>query len=73
MSNLLMNDPQFFLTVLAWTFLVVLAILWIALPFAVFGTKDKLTELIKETKRTNQAIEKLRQELSGRSSSDNAD
>ncbi|VVM20197.1 hypothetical protein BSPWISOXPB_5199 [uncultured Gammaproteobacteria bacterium] len=32
-------------------FLFVLAILWFLLPFAIFGTKDKLSELIAETKK----------------------
>ncbi len=40
-------------------FLVVLAILWILLPFAVFGTKDLLEELIKETKKTNELLQKI--------------
>ncbi len=36
-------------------FLFVLAILCFLLPFAIFGTKDKLGELISESKKTNQA------------------
>ncbi len=46
-------------------FLLVLAILWFFLPFAIFGTKDKLNELIAETKKTNEELEKLRVAISG--------
>ncbi len=45
--------------VLIILFLVVLAILWFLLPFAIFGTKDKLDALISETKKINQELEKL--------------
>jgi hypothetical protein len=45
-------------------FLVVLAILWFILPFAIFGTKSKLDALIVETKKTNTELEKLRGQLS---------
>jgi len=44
-------------------FLFVLAILWFFLPFAIFGTKDKLNELIEETKKTNNELQKLRAEV----------
>ncbi len=44
-------------------FLVVLAILWFLLPFAIFGTKDKLGELIAETKKTNEELKALRAEV----------
>jgi hypothetical protein len=44
-------------------FLVVLAILWFLLPFAIFGTKDKLSELIAESKKTNEELKALRAEL----------
>lgn len=44
-------------------FLVVLAILWFLLPFAIFGTKDKLSELITETKKTNEELKALRAEV----------
>lgn len=44
-------------------FLFVLAILWFLLPFAIFGTKDKLSELIAETKKTNEQLSALRSEL----------
>lgn len=44
-------------------FLFVLAILWFLLPFAIFGTKDKLSELIAENKKTNELLAALRSEL----------
>jgi hypothetical protein len=37
----------------------VLAILWICLPFAVFGTKPKLDRIISEATTTNQHLAKL--------------
>jgi len=44
-------------------FLFVLAILWFLLPFAIFGTKDKLSELIAESKKTNEQLSALRAEV----------
>jgi membrane protein insertase Oxa1/YidC/SpoIIIJ len=44
-------------------FLFVLAILWFLLPFAIFGTKDKLSELIAESKKTNEQLSALRSEV----------
>ena len=44
-------------------FLLVLAILWFLLPFAIFGTKDKLSELITESKKTNDQLNALRAEI----------
>src|SRR5262245_15452012 len=43
-------------------FLIVLTILWIVLPFALFGTKPLLRELIAETKKTNAYLAALRTE-----------
>ena len=40
---------------LFWLFMVVLAILWIALPFAVFGIKGRLDTIIRELKKLNAA------------------
>lgn len=40
-------------------FLVVLAVLWFLLPFAVFGVKQLLTELIAEQKKTNALLLKV--------------
>ncbi|MBA6335997.1 hypothetical protein H4J57_02135 [Colwellia sp. BRX8-7] len=44
-------------------FLFVLAVLWFLLPFAIFGTKDKLSELIAESKKTNEQLSALRLEV----------
>jgi hypothetical protein len=39
---------------------VVLAIAWILLPFAMFGMKPLLRELIAETKRTNALLQEVK-------------
>ncbi len=44
-------------------FLFVLAVLWFVLPFAVFGIKDKLAEIIAEQKTTNETLAALASEL----------
>jgi hypothetical protein len=46
-------------------FLIILCILWFLLPFAIFGTKDKLDELIYETRKTNEELSALRFEVAG--------
>lgn len=33
-----------------------IAILWILMPFAIFGSKDLLRELIREQKKTNEIL-----------------
>ena len=38
-------------------FLLILAICWIILPFALIGTKPLLRELIRETRRTNELLD----------------
>lgn len=48
---------------IVFLFLLILAILWFLLPFAVFGTKDKLSTLIAESQRTNAALERISKEL----------
>ncbi|MEJ8846367.1 hypothetical protein [Variovorax rhizosphaerae] len=40
-----------------WLFLIVLAILWICMPFAIFGTKPLLRELLAEQKKTNKLLQ----------------
>src|SRR5882672_9904438 len=40
-------------------FLIVLAICWIVLPFAVVGTKPLLLRLIRDTEETNQLLRSL--------------
>lgn len=37
----------------------VLAVLWICLPFAVFGIKDLARVLIEEQRKTNDLLQKL--------------
>lgn len=44
-------------------FLFVLAVLWFLLPFAIFGTKDKLAEIIAESKKTNAELARIAAEL----------
>jgi hypothetical protein len=39
------------------SFLAVLSVCWIVLPFALIGTKGLLRELIAETRRTNALLE----------------
>lgn len=41
-------------------FLFLLAILWILMPFAIFGTKDRLDILIAEAKKQNELLSELR-------------
>ena len=40
-------------------FLLVVAIVWFFLPFAVFGTKGRIDTLIAETRRTNELLTHL--------------
>lgn len=49
--------------IFVFAFLILLAILWFCLPFAIFGTKDLLKQLIAENQRTNTELESLRSEL----------
>ena len=49
---------------LIFLFLLVLAILWFFLPFAIFGTKDKLAALIAESRKTNLELSRIAAELS---------
>ena len=53
--------------ILIYLFLFVLALLWFFLPFAIFGTKDKLNQLIRETEETNEELRRIRIQLSGTS------
>jgi hypothetical protein len=41
-------------------FLIILAIAWTLLPFAMFGIKPLLRDLIAETRQTNRLLEELR-------------
>jgi hypothetical protein len=49
--------------VVIFLFLLVLAVLWFLLPFAIFGTKDKLAVLIAESKQTNAELARIAAEL----------
>jgi hypothetical protein len=40
-------------------FLIVLAILWFFLPFAVFGTKPLIEQLIVETRKNNELLARI--------------
>ncbi len=51
-------------------FLVILGILWVLLPFAVFGVKDRLDKLIAQSKKTNALLESLSHPLTKKESSD---
>jgi hypothetical protein len=42
-----------------FAFLLILAILWFLLPFAIFGTKDLLEKILKSNEETNAKLEKL--------------
>ncbi|KAF1721958.1 hypothetical protein [Pseudoxanthomonas wuyuanensis] len=44
-------------------FLLVLGILWFVLPFAVFGIKPLLRQLIVEQKRTNEVLTRISQQI----------
>jgi hypothetical protein len=44
-------------------FFFILAMLWFLLPFAIFGTKDKLAEIIAESKKTNAELSRISSEL----------
>ena len=39
--------------------LVILLILWVALPFSIFGIKDLIREAIEEQKKTNELLKNL--------------
>ncbi|WP_024851904.1 hypothetical protein [Hydrogenovibrio kuenenii] len=44
-------------------FLLVAGILWFLMPFAVFGTKSKLDELIQSQIQTNQLLHQVQNEI----------
>jgi hypothetical protein len=62
-----------FLGIVIALFLLALAILWFILPFAIFGTKDKLSELIAESRQTNAHLAALRTEISEIKGNNNLD
>ena len=52
-----------FLALVLFGFLFMLAVLWFLLPFAIFGTKDKLDILIQETKANIEAVKALHETM----------
>lgn len=46
-------------TIVVFALGVAIVIAWIVLPFAVFGTKDLLEQLLSEAKRTNTLLDRL--------------
>jgi cytochrome b subunit of formate dehydrogenase len=46
----------------------IIAILWILMPFAVFGVKDKLQTLIDETKKNTEATNALHETIKNQGS-----
>lgn len=51
-------------------FLFILVILWILLPLAIFGIKDKLEQLVAEMQRTNYALVRLVESMAAERSDD---
>lgn len=49
--------------ILFWSFVIVIAILWILLPFAVFGIKDYLKSIIKNSDEMLKAVRDLNQSI----------
>jgi len=43
------------IVIAVWVLGIILAILWIALPFAVFGIKGRLDDIIRELRKLNAA------------------
>ena len=56
----MLESIPIFIFIIGILFIIILLILWFLLPFAIFGTKDKLNDFINETKKTNSQLEKLR-------------
>lgn len=54
-----MNGTAFGATIMLALMLfgILVAILWVLMPFAIFGTKDLLRTLIQEQKRTNALLQ----------------
>ena len=51
---------------LVFLFLFVLAVLWFLLPFAIFGTKDILKDLSRESEKTNELLVELIAAIKGK-------
>lgn len=52
-----MGETYGTLILIATVLVIIVAICWIVLPFAVIGTKPLLRELIRETRRTNELLD----------------
>ena len=50
------------LGLLFFLLLVILLILWVALPFSIFRIKDLIREAIEEQKKTNELLQRLLEE-----------
>ena len=63
----LRNDAVYFFStgggVVVLIFLILVFILWFLLPFAVFGVKGKLNNIIDEAKKTNRLLNEIKEEL----------
>ncbi len=46
-----------------YLFVIILAVLWFFLPFAIFGTKDRLNQIIDESFKTNRLLEEILDEI----------
>ena len=57
--NFMLDTIPLFLLIVGAVFIILLLILWFLLPFAIFGTKVKLNDLINETKKTNDRLRKM--------------
>jgi hypothetical protein len=44
-----------------WVLGFIIAVLWVLMPFAIFGTKPLMRELIAEQRRTNRLLEEAAQ------------
>lgn len=60
------NFESFFSTgigIAVLAFLISVFILWFLLPFAVFGSKNRLNQIIEEAKETNYLLNEIKDEL----------
>ena len=55
----MLESIPIFIFIIGILFIIILLILWFLLPFAIFGTKVKLNDLINETKKTNDRLRKM--------------
>lgn len=60
MSTLLTGLAGPLLVVIVAVFFIILCVLWVILPFAVFGIKDRLNKLVTETNLQNQLLTEVR-------------